>query len=94
MGKTFEHINAAMVGNFERGIGEKIPQWLKANGGTFSRDINPSVTHLITTEEAFTQNGEPGTLLSKFLGGNPWGNKLTIEYSEGCQHARDQDRQL
>ncbi|KAJ6091294.1 hypothetical protein N7467_003263 [Penicillium canescens] len=59
MGKTFARIHAAITGKFEGGIGEKIPQWIRANGGEFSRDVNPRVTHLITTEEAFKQNVEP-----------------------------------
>ncbi|KAJ5301363.1 hypothetical protein PENANT_c023G04818 [Penicillium antarcticum] len=56
MGKTFANIHASMTGKFEGGVGEKIPQWIRANGGVFSRDVNPRVTHLITTEEAFKQN--------------------------------------
>ncbi|KAJ5771319.1 uncharacterized protein N7511_003370 [Penicillium nucicola] len=59
MGKTFAKVHASMTGKFEGEIGEKIPQWIRANGGDFSRDINPRVTHLITTEEAFRENVEP-----------------------------------
>ncbi|CAG8943637.1 unnamed protein product [Penicillium salamii] len=56
MGRTFQKIHCAMVGRFEEGIKEKIPQWIRANGGQFSRDINPMVTHLIATEEAYKDN--------------------------------------
>ncbi|CAG8205493.1 unnamed protein product [Penicillium salamii] len=56
MGRTFQKIHCAMVGRFKEGIKEKIPQWIRANGGQFSRDINPMVTHLIATEEAYKDN--------------------------------------
>ncbi|CAG8006451.1 unnamed protein product [Penicillium salamii] len=56
MGRTFQKIHCAMVGRFEEGIKEKIPQWIRANGGQFSREINPMVTHLIATEEAYKDN--------------------------------------
>ncbi|OQE41089.1 hypothetical protein PENCOP_c005G03952 [Penicillium coprophilum] len=56
MGKPFQRIHASIVGKFEDGVGEKIPQWIRANGGQFSRDVNPRVTHLIATKEAFKNN--------------------------------------
>ncbi|KAJ5382419.1 hypothetical protein N7517_000330 [Penicillium concentricum] len=56
MGKPFQRIHAAIVGKFEDGVGEKIPQWIRANGGQFSRDVNSRVTHLIATKEAFKNN--------------------------------------
>jgi hypothetical protein len=49
-----------MVGKFDDGVGEKIPQWIKANGGQFSRDVNPRVTHLIATKQAYKDNGPLG----------------------------------
>ncbi|GAD98380.1 BRCT domain protein [Paecilomyces variotii No. 5] len=57
MGKSFQKINACYVGSFGE-VGEKIPQWLRANGGTYSKDMNPDVTHLIATESAFKRNVE------------------------------------
>ncbi|KAL1862232.1 hypothetical protein Plec18170_001057 [Paecilomyces lecythidis] len=57
MGKSFQKINACYVGNFGEN-GEKIPQWLRANGGTYSKDMNPDVTHLIATESTFKRNVE------------------------------------
>ncbi|KAJ5188284.1 hypothetical protein N7472_007298 [Penicillium cf. griseofulvum] len=59
MGKPFQRIHASIVGKFEDGVGEKIPQWIRANGGQFSRDVNPQVTHLIATKEAFKNNTVP-----------------------------------
>ncbi|KAL2869272.1 BRCT domain protein [Aspergillus lucknowensis] len=52
MGKSFQRICASAVGNFESNT-SKIPQWVTANGGTYSKDITPETTHLITTKEAF-----------------------------------------
>jgi hypothetical protein len=45
-----------MAGKFPDGISDKIPQWVRANGGQFSRDVNARVTHLITTEKAWAEN--------------------------------------
>ncbi|KXG49135.1 uncharacterized protein PGRI_030050 [Penicillium griseofulvum] len=59
MRKPFQRIHASIVGKFEDGVGEKIPQWIRANGGQFSRDVNPRVTHLIATKEAFKSNAVP-----------------------------------
>ncbi|CAI7614289.1 unnamed protein product [Penicillium glandicola] len=59
MGKPFQRIHASIVGKFESGIGEKIPQWIRANGGQFSRDVSLRVTHLIATKEAFKSNAVP-----------------------------------
>ncbi|KAJ5158223.1 uncharacterized protein N7500_007874 [Penicillium coprophilum] len=56
MGKPFQRIHASIAGKFEDGVGEKIPQWIRANGGQFSRDVNSRVTHLIATKEAFKNN--------------------------------------
>ncbi|KAJ5091539.1 hypothetical protein NUU61_006409 [Penicillium alfredii] len=57
MGKTFQKINVCCAGKFDQ-LGDKIPQWVRANGGQFSRNVDDRVTHLITTKEAFQQNVE------------------------------------
>ncbi|KAJ5511804.1 hypothetical protein LT330_003575 [Penicillium expansum] len=59
MGKPFQKVHASIVGKFEHGVGEKIPQWIRANGGQFSRDLNARVTHLIATKEAFKSHAAP-----------------------------------
>lgn len=64
MGKPFQKVHASMVGKFEDGVGEKIPQWIRANGGQFSRDVNSRTTHLIATKEAFKINAIPGILIA------------------------------
>ncbi|OJI91039.1 hypothetical protein ASPTUDRAFT_26514 [Aspergillus tubingensis CBS 134.48] len=57
MGKTFKNIHASSFGKFD-GISEKIPQWIRANGGQYSKDISTDITHLIITKEAFKDNVE------------------------------------
>nr|XP_001392721.2 brct domain protein [Aspergillus niger CBS 513.88] len=57
MGKTFKKIYASSFGKFD-GNSDKIPQWIRANGGQYSKDISKEITHLITTKEAFKDNVE------------------------------------
>ncbi|KAK2748049.1 hypothetical protein FQN55_004598 [Onygenales sp. PD_40] len=52
MGKTFRKINASIAGDFGT-MSDKIKQWVEANGGTFSKNIDSTVTHLIATKAAF-----------------------------------------
>ncbi|KAJ6167553.1 hypothetical protein N7497_000396 [Penicillium chrysogenum] len=59
MGKPFQRIHASIVGKFQDGIGDKIPQWIRANGGQFSREVSSRVTHLIATKEAFKTHAAP-----------------------------------
>ncbi|RMJ26379.1 brct domain protein [Aspergillus sp. HF37] len=55
MGKTFQKIHGCSVGSFE-GNGDKIHQWIRANGGSYSKDVSSEVTHLIVTKEAYKKN--------------------------------------
>ncbi|EAW07525.1 BRCT domain protein [Aspergillus clavatus NRRL 1] len=57
MGKTLQKIHGCAAGKFGKD-GDKIPQWIRANGGTFSKDVTDRVTHLVTTKEAFEKNVE------------------------------------
>ncbi|RLL96620.1 hypothetical protein CFD26_106165 [Aspergillus turcosus] len=57
MGKTFKNIHACAIGRFPVN-GDKIAQWIRAHGGTFSKDVTEGVTHLITTKETFEKNVE------------------------------------
>ncbi|QGA15265.1 hypothetical protein EYB26_002922 [Talaromyces marneffei] len=54
MGNGFKKVKASFVGSHKDS--NKIPQWLKAHGGEFSREIDHSVTHLIATESAMENN--------------------------------------
>ncbi|PYH79126.1 hypothetical protein BO82DRAFT_420226 [Aspergillus uvarum CBS 121591] len=58
MGKTFQKIHACSAGKFPKD-GDKIPQWIRANGGEYYSTITPQVTHLITTLEAYKKNITP-----------------------------------
>ncbi|KAI1915620.1 hypothetical protein LOZ53_001417 [Ophidiomyces ophidiicola] len=52
MGKTFRRIKACIAGNFGA-QGDKIKQWVEANGGSFYKQVGPGITHMIATEAAF-----------------------------------------
>ncbi|KAF3391907.1 hypothetical protein DPV78_010449 [Talaromyces pinophilus] len=54
MGNGFKKVKASFVGSHKDS--DKIPQWLKAHGGAFSKEIDDSVTHLIATESAMEKN--------------------------------------
>ncbi|BCR97159.1 BRCT domain protein [Aspergillus luchuensis] len=70
MGKTFKNIHASSFGKFD-GLSDKIPQWIRANGGQYSKDISKNLTHMITTKEAFKDNVEAGNLKNQ----DPFGRK-------------------
>ncbi|GES59220.1 brct domain protein [Aspergillus terreus] len=57
MGKTFQKIHASSVGSFG-GNGDKISQWIRVNGGNYSKEVSDKVTHLITTTDAYKKNVE------------------------------------
>ncbi|KAI9038782.1 BRCT domain protein [Aspergillus affinis] len=57
MKDPFKKVHLCSFGHFG-GNGEKIPQWVKANGGEYSKNVSQGVTHLITTIEAFKKNIE------------------------------------
>ncbi|PWY94837.1 hypothetical protein BO94DRAFT_572371 [Aspergillus sclerotioniger CBS 115572] len=57
MGKTFKNIHASSTGKFD-GNSDKIPQWIRANGGQYSKEVSEEITHLIATKEAFKDNVE------------------------------------
>ncbi|KAJ5161614.1 hypothetical protein N7492_007006 [Penicillium capsulatum] len=56
MGKPFENVHACVAGKIDEG--EKIPRWVRANGGQFHREVDRRCTHLITTKQAFKHNVE------------------------------------
>ncbi|KAJ5975730.1 hypothetical protein N7481_009437 [Penicillium waksmanii] len=56
MGKTFEKIRLCSVGKLQDA--DKIPQWVRANGGDYTKSIDSRTTHLVTTKEAYKQNVE------------------------------------
>lgn len=60
MGKPFERVHACVAGKVDQT--NKIPEWLRANGGTYSKAVTKGVTHLIATEEAYQKDDKKGTL--------------------------------
>ncbi|EGC47303.1 BRCT domain-containing protein [Histoplasma capsulatum var. duboisii H88] len=53
MGKTFRKIHISLAGDFGP-MSEKIKQWVEANGGDFSTQLEKdATTHLIATRDAF-----------------------------------------
>ncbi|KAG5304981.1 BRCT domain-containing protein [Histoplasma capsulatum G186AR] len=53
MGKTFRKIHISLAGDFGP-MSEKIKQWVEANGGEFSTQLEKdATTHLIATKDAF-----------------------------------------
>ena len=59
MGKSFKRITVCTVGKFGDNT-DKIPLWMNANGGTYSKILDDSVTHLVVTEEAYKVNSGIG----------------------------------
>ncbi|PWY77493.1 hypothetical protein BO70DRAFT_294673 [Aspergillus heteromorphus CBS 117.55] len=57
MGKTFKNIHACSAGKFDVNA-DKIPQWIRANGGHYSKDIGDEITHLIVSKEAYKNDIE------------------------------------
>ncbi|KAL4879418.1 hypothetical protein BJY04DRAFT_95708 [Aspergillus karnatakaensis] len=66
MGKTFQRIHASSVGNFDRNT-NKIPGWITANGGIYTKEVTNGVTHLIASRDAFVSN-DPAVIEAKRLG--------------------------
>jgi hypothetical protein len=52
MGKTFRSVIIASTGDFGDKT-DKIKNWVEHAGGTFSKDIDPSVTHLVASKKAW-----------------------------------------
>lgn len=59
MKDPFKKVHLCSVGHFG-GNGDKIPQWVRANGGQYSKNISQDVTHLVATKEAFKKNVDAG----------------------------------
>ncbi|EFE34289.1 BRCT domain protein [Trichophyton benhamiae CBS 112371] len=55
MGRTFKNITVSVTGEFGP-ISDKFKQWVEANGGSFSKEVNSGVTHLLSTKGAFKAN--------------------------------------
>ena len=57
MKEPFKAFTIAVTGDFGQNRSfEKMRQWIHVNGGTFSYEINPDVTHLICSKEHFKKS--------------------------------------
>lgn len=61
MGATLKRIRVSVVGKVKDA--EKIPGWMRENGGAFSKAVSRNVTHLIASEDAYKANVEAGRLV-------------------------------
>lgn len=87
MGKPFERIHACIAGKMENA--ERIPIWVRANGGSYHKNVTRKVTHLIVSEATYQENGEAGMLEHYGL----WQKtNLKFEFSaNGQSHRNSQD---
>lgn len=60
MGTTLKRIRVSVVGKVKDA--EKIPGWMRENGGAYSKAVSHNVTHLIASEDAYKGNVEAGEL--------------------------------
>jgi anthranilate synthase/indole-3-glycerol phosphate synthase/phosphoribosylanthranilate isomerase len=94
MGKTFGKVNVCIAGDFGS-KGDKIKQWVEANGGTFSKELDHHVTHLISTQNAFRRS----ISISGRFPFLPWSLRITVQLTEntpfsprGEAHERPESR--
>lgn len=56
-----QRLTIAVTGDFgPKRSHEKMEHWVKKNGGTFSKDINKTVTHLVCSKEEYKKNSAMG----------------------------------
>lgn len=56
-----KRIRVSVVGKVKDA--EKIPGWMRENGGAYSKAVSRNVTHLIASEDAYKENVEAGELI-------------------------------
>ena len=97
MGNTFRNINVSLAGDFGP-KGDKIKQWVEANGGTFSKELNEEVTHVISTQNAYRKKVAAGMFYQFRPAGASFSDgrhmhMLTGKHSPRCNsHETGQDR--
>ncbi|KAL4795446.1 hypothetical protein BDV19DRAFT_170960 [Aspergillus venezuelensis] len=92
MGKTFTKVYASSVGNFDINTA-KIAQWITANGGSYTKEVTEGVTHLIASEDAYTQNAS-AVATAKELGivkivSYDWLAESLLQASRTPKHVKD-----
>lgn len=61
VGKSFRKINLAHTDDFAQ-KNDKIRLWVINNGGTFSKELNNEVTHLVCSKKAWKAYPDVGKL--------------------------------
>ncbi len=62
VGKSFRKINLATTDDFGQ-KNDKIRLWVINNGGTFSKELNDGVTHLVCSKQAWKAYQDIGKLI-------------------------------
>lgn len=63
MKHPLQRLTIAVTGDFgSKRSHDKIKHWVEVNGGTFSKDITRSVTHLVCSKEDYKKNVPTGIL--------------------------------
>jgi twin BRCT domain len=61
VGKSFRKVNLAHTDDFGN-KNDKIRLWVINNGGTFSKELNNEVTHLVCSKKAWKEYRDIGKL--------------------------------
>ena len=93
VGKSFRKINLTHTDDFGQ-KNDKIRLWVINNGGTFSKELNNEVTHLVCSKKAWKEYKDIGKLAS-FYPAPIWSHlsAKTITTSSRCSEAAYQGGQ-
>ena len=64
MGKTFRKVILCSTNDHAPRKNDKIRGWVEANGGRFTLEMSPDVTHLIASKQAWKSDAPLGTMVS------------------------------
>ena len=67
MGRTFARIILCSTDDFLSHKNDKIKGWVEHNGGTFSKEMHPKVTHLLASKQAWKRYIPIGMPLHGYL---------------------------
>lgn len=66
-GRTFKNKVICHTNDFKDKINENIKKWIESNGGKFSRELTPEVTHLIASKKAWKKYYPIGKIIKPWL---------------------------
>lgn len=67
MGRTLTRVTLASTSDFSPHKNDKIKGWVEHNGGTFSKEIDVNVTHLVASSRAWKSYAPMGQYLFSCL---------------------------